>query len=420
MAEHESIQRVRIYLSERDIAEGQPLYLVVLERLRREGATGATALRGVAGFGPGQRLRTAGAADLGQSRPVVIEWVDRAERIARAMPALDDLLPDALITIEDLRIYRAVLRSVGPFGERSVGEVMARDTATARPQATSRAAAELLLERRQALLPILDDRDIVVGVIAGGDLVRHGGLLLHPRLIDALAPPERAALLDALPDRTIADVMTAEPRTVYVEASIPQAIGMLVEWGLEALPVTDREGRFAGLFNVEQALRAALEARGPSDGGVRDAEPPTSVRLVMQTTVPTIAAAMPAADALRALLAAPRRFLVAVDDGRPVGILTDVGLLGRLQARPRAAWLAALRAPDTSLTTAFEFSSDQRAGDLASPAPVISALATQDEATRLMLDGGHERLVVLDEAGRLAGLLARRGLLRALAQESAG
>src|SRR5262245_60964758 len=102
MPDRTDIQRVRIYLGERDLAAGQPLYLAALERLRREGATGATALRGIAGFGPGRRLRTAGAADLDQSPPVVIEWVDRAERVARVLPALDDLLPNALITIEDV------------------------------------------------------------------------------------------------------------------------------------------------------------------------------------------------------------------------------------------------------------------------------------------------------------------------------
>src|SRR5262249_52604084 len=124
---HEPIQRVRIYLSERDTSEGRALYLIVLERLQREGATGATAIRGVAGFGPGHRLPTPGPTDLSHSPPVVLEWIDRAERVARVLPLLDDLIPNALITLEDLHVYRAALRSSGRFGERSVGEVMLRD-----------------------------------------------------------------------------------------------------------------------------------------------------------------------------------------------------------------------------------------------------------------------------------------------------
>src|SRR5438045_9699282 len=115
MSSNEPIQRVRIYLNERDMSAGQPLYLATLDRLRREGATGATVLRGIAGFGAGRRLRVTGAADL-NTAPVVVEWVDRAERVGRVLPTLDDLLPEALITIEDLRVYRAVLRAGGPFG----------------------------------------------------------------------------------------------------------------------------------------------------------------------------------------------------------------------------------------------------------------------------------------------------------------
>jgi CBS domain-containing protein len=420
MPEQTTIQRVRIYVGERDTAAGQPLYLAALERLRREGATGATALRGVAGFGPGHRLRTAGAADLALSPPIVIEWVDRAERVTRVLPTLDDLLPNALITIEGVQIYRAVLRAAGPFGERSVGEALERDVTTIGLDTPLRAASELLLERHQGLLPVLDDQERVVGVLAGADLVRRGGLALRPGLLRDLAPLERTALLETLAGRSLSEVMTADPRTIYVEASIPQAIGMLVEWGLEALPAVDRAGRFAGIFGVEQALRAALDAGTAADSPVRDAEPPTAVRLVMQTAVPTVAASAPLAAALEQLLAAPARFLVVVEDRRPTGVLHDTLIAGRLHEPLRGAWLALLRAPAAGLPPALEFTTELRAGDIAAPAPVISALATEDEAIRLMLDEGHEQLAVVDEEGRLAGLLARHGLLRALAQESTG
>jgi CBS domain-containing protein len=138
----------------------------------------------------------------------------------------------------------------------------------------------------------------------------------------------------------------------------------------------------------------------------------------MQTAVPTIAASAPLAAALPQLLAAPARFLVVVEDGRPTGVLDEVLIAGQLREPLRDAWLALLRAPAAGLPPALEFTTELRAGDIAAPAPTISALATEDQAIRALLDGGHERLVVVDQDGRLAGLLARRGMLRALAQES--
>src|SRR3954447_23396434 len=289
MSSTEGIQRVRIYLNERDQAADQPLYLAVLERLRLEGATGATALRGIAGFGAGSRLRTSGIADFTPA-PILIEWVDRAERVARVLPALDELLPNALITIEELRAHRAVLRSAGPFGDRTVGQMMAREVAAATREMPLRAAAELMVERAQPLLPVLDERGGVAGVLSDGDLVRRAGLALPPRLFGALTTDERRAVLDRLAPGDVAAMLTADPRSAYVESPVPLAINPMIEWGFELLPVLDRDGRLAGLFGVEQALRAGLRSTdaaddsASSDGAgangeraVRAAEPPTLV-----------------------------------------------------------------------------------------------------------------------------------------------
>lgn len=421
MTTHEPIQRVRIYLSERDTSEGRSLYLIVLERLQREGATGATAIRGVAGFGPGHRLRTAGPTDLSSSPPVVLEWIDRAERVSRVLPLLDDLIPSALITLEDLHVYRAALRSSGRFGERSIGEVMLRDVVVVDQATLLGDVVARMLESRQALIPVLDQAGRIAGAISAADVARHAGLALPLRVIGALAASERAALLAGLPTRTSADVMATDPRTIYTEAPIPQAVGTLVEWGLDALLVTDRDGRFAGLFGVEQALRAAITRAHPTDSPVRDAELPTPVHLVMQRAVPTIAPIVSLPLALEQLLSAADRFLIVVADGLPIGTLSDVQLLNRLDGPTRIAWLQALQQPDAPLSPLFEFGTAQpTASDLAEPAPIVAAQTTQDDATRLMLDQGHERLLVVDDAGRLVGLLARRALLRALAQESVG
>ncbi|MEO7912509.1 MAG: DUF190 domain-containing protein [Roseiflexaceae bacterium] len=433
MPSTEGLQRVRMYLNERDLVAGQPLYLAALERLRREGATGATALRGVAGFGAGSRLRTTGIADFTPA-PIVIEWVDRAERVARVLPALDDLLPDALITIEDLRAYRAVLRSGGPFGDRTVGEMMLREVATATQTMSLRAAAELMLEHAQPLLPVVDDRGGLVGVLSDGDLVRRAGLTLPPRLFGALTSDERRAVLDLLAPGVVAATLTADPRSAYIESPVPLAISPIIEWGFELLPVLDRDGRLAGLFGVEQALRAGLrnaDAAADSTGSadtdqngeraVRAAEPPIPASLVMQRAVPTIAADAPLTETLARLLATPDRFLVVLQAGRPVGTLTDVYLARTLGEPLRSTWLAALRIPAVPLPAVLDaVNVELTAGEMSEPdAPSIDQETPMDVAIQRMLAGGFERLLVLDEQGQVAGLLARRSLLRALAQASA-
>jgi CBS domain-containing protein len=55
---------------------------------------------------------------------------------------------------------------------------------------------------------------------------------------------------------------------------------------------------------------------------------------------------------------------------------------------------------------------------LASTLQSISELTLQSDAIRVMLDGNHQRLAVVNKEGQLVGLLAKRTLLRSLAQLS--
>ncbi len=418
MTSGEPVQRVRIYLNERDLREGQALYITVLERLRREGATGATALRGMGGFGPGHRARATGIVSVADTQPVVIEWVDRVERIARVMPLLDDLLEEALVTIEELRAYRARLRSSGPFGTQNVGEVMDAAALAFVDTTTIRDALRHALTQYQSILPVIDAQRRVVAALTDVDLVRRAGLPLPLDIVQVLRPDEREDILRIVPERVLAELITEEPRTSYVQASIPQVVATMIEWGLESLPVVDRNGCFAGLVGVEQALQAARDARSTNDGAIRDAELPPPVRLLMQTTVPTIAGATPVPATLRQLLAAPERFLVVIDAGRPIGILTIAIVLAQIEAPTRYEFLQTLRAP-TAQPAFAGADPEWSAATLAATAPTIAELATQDDAITIMLTDQIERLVVISDEGLLVGLLGRRALLRGLAQLSA-
>lgn len=415
----ETVQRVRIYVNERDRMAGQPLYEVVLDRLRREGATGATAIKGVAGFGAGRRVRGS-SANAGQAAPIVIEWVDRAERVGRLLPQLDELLPDALVTIDEVRLYRAVMHAGGPFGDRLVGELVDNQIVVGRKDTSLADAYRLLLKQPQPLLPLLN-ADRVIRVIAPIELERLAGAGPSLRLLRALNESEREAELAALPQRSLGELAERDPRAVSANSPLPLAVRTMVEWSLEALPVVDRDGRFIGLFSVDRALQAALEVRHSGAGDVRDSAPPVPLQLLMQHNIPTVAAAAPAANALAQLLAAPHRFLVVISEGKPLGLLRDAELAAQLAAELRDGWLVALRGSAIELPAT---ATDALTGIVVSelplaPVPSISAAATRDAAIRRLLDENLEWLVVIDDnTERAVGLIGRNTLLRSLAQES--
>jgi PII-like signaling protein len=100
---------LRIFIGESDKHRGRPLYEVVVEEARRRGLAGATVLRGTIGFGASSRIHTAKILRLSEELPMVIEIVDKPERIAEFLPVLDDMVTEGLVTLERVRViaYRS-------------------------------------------------------------------------------------------------------------------------------------------------------------------------------------------------------------------------------------------------------------------------------------------------------------------------
>jgi PII-like signaling protein len=100
---------LRIYLGESDRWHGKPLFQAIVELLKAEGLAGATVTRGVEGFGAHSRIHTARVLRLSEDLPLVIDVVDRADRIERVLPELDAMIAEGLMTLADVEVilYRA-------------------------------------------------------------------------------------------------------------------------------------------------------------------------------------------------------------------------------------------------------------------------------------------------------------------------
>jgi PII-like signaling protein len=97
---------VRVFIGESDQWRHQPLALAVIERLRKEGYSGATVLRGVAGFGARSVLHTTQILRLSEDLPVVIEMVEAHERVEALLAVLDEMVPEGLVTLEKVRVVK--------------------------------------------------------------------------------------------------------------------------------------------------------------------------------------------------------------------------------------------------------------------------------------------------------------------------
>jgi PII-like signaling protein len=97
---------VRVFIGESDQWHHRSLALALIERLRKEGYSGATVLRGVAGFGARSVLHTSQLLRLSEDLPVLIEMVEANERVEALLAILDEMVPEGLVTLEKVRVVK--------------------------------------------------------------------------------------------------------------------------------------------------------------------------------------------------------------------------------------------------------------------------------------------------------------------------
>jgi len=97
---------VRVFLGKDDKWHHRPLFLALVERLRKEGFAGATVLQGVAGFGPRSVMHTAHILRLSADLPMILEIVDTEERVQALIPILDEMVDEGLVTMEKVRVLK--------------------------------------------------------------------------------------------------------------------------------------------------------------------------------------------------------------------------------------------------------------------------------------------------------------------------
>jgi PII-like signaling protein len=85
------LQKLMVYASEQARHDGHPLHAELLRRLRREGAAGATCLRGIWGYHGDHAPHGDTLWQLRRRVPILTVVVDTPERIARWFAIADEL-----------------------------------------------------------------------------------------------------------------------------------------------------------------------------------------------------------------------------------------------------------------------------------------------------------------------------------------
>ena len=148
-----------------------------------------------------------------------------------------------------------------------VDELMTRDVVTVAPDTPLREVAELLVEHGISGVPVCNRAGEVIGVVSEQDILykelgpeeRGGG----PLAWFAGWPAAAAAKANA---RTAVGAMTSPALTIRPERRAAAAARLMVDRGVNRLPVVDRRGRLVGIVTRADLVRAFSR----SDAEIRD------------------------------------------------------------------------------------------------------------------------------------------------------
>jgi CBS domain-containing protein len=409
-------QRVRVYIGEQDRAPGhhEPLWQTILDLLRTEGAAGATMMRGLAGFGAHSKLHTARLADIAPDLPIIVEWIDGPERIARLLPRVCDLVGSGTVTLEDVQIVKYTHRAPRDVPTATVGDVMTRDVVSVHPDTPLPEVVGAVLDRDFRALPVVDAEARLVGIITNGDLVSRGGLSARLELLAALG--QSGALPSEVERRTAAEIMTAPVVSIAPDTPLREAVHVMADKRIKRLPVIDAAGRLVGILSRVDVLRTMGEdyhAPAPAAAPAAPArsEPARLIGELMRTDVPVVRADAQLGEVLDSVTSTRlNRALVVDTERRVLGVISDADLLARLDPTAQSGALGALMRQ-------VPFRSELRlaARDvMESPALSVTAETPVADAVRQMLAARRKVLAITDASGRLLGAVDRADLLRHL------
>lgn len=136
-----------------------------------------------------------------------------------------------------------------------VQDVMTRDVKTCRIDDNVSNAAREMWMRNCGVLPVVDDRQQVIGILTDRDIcIAAGSKNREPSSIP------------------VSEVMTRTLYSCAPEADIREALQIMRQRQVRRLPVVDAKGKLCGILSLDDVALKAREAAKPAELSAEDVE----------------------------------------------------------------------------------------------------------------------------------------------------
>lgn len=141
-----------------------------------------------------------------------------------------------------------------------VSRSMTQKVITTVPEASVFDAYEKMSLHRIRHLPVIDADGRLIGIVTDRDI---RSALPYSMIKD----PVRTAETEKVKDLKVMDIMTTDPKTIGPHHTIQDALVLIQELRVGALPVVDKEGKLKGILSVRDLLRAFINVLGIGQPG---------------------------------------------------------------------------------------------------------------------------------------------------------
>ncbi len=106
--------KVSIYITDGETHHGVASASALLDFLFYRGVSGATVLKGVAGFGADHHLHTASLVDVSDRLPIKVEFIETPAKVDELLPKLKELCGTGMIEVQETIIVKAANSASSP------------------------------------------------------------------------------------------------------------------------------------------------------------------------------------------------------------------------------------------------------------------------------------------------------------------
>jgi len=151
--------------------------------------------------------------------------------------------------------------------ELKVRDIMQAQVITVRPKATVRELAELLAKHKISGVPVVDENNVVLGMVSEADLIVLDADLHFPYYIQFLDSVIYLQSVHRFEERfkkafgaKVADVMTKEVKAISPDASLHELATLMADHKINRLPVVEDEC-LVGIVTRGDIVRAIAESK---------------------------------------------------------------------------------------------------------------------------------------------------------------